>query len=144
MRMTRQPAPKAPVRVSGDRNALADTMIVDMSISRFTRRSVVAAMVAALAGTMAAAPAHADQQTTYTYVDLGSEPGYASSIANDANAARIVVGSSDNGVVWQDGEIGGLPMVTAWASTMPAASSAAPTAAPRTSPRTPWCTGAAN
>ncbi|MFI0451135.1 DUF3466 family protein [Actinomadura sp. 6N118] len=77
-----------------------------------TRRSALTAAAVALAGAAFTTPAQADGPTTYTYVDLGSEPGYATSVANDLNSSRIVVGSSRNGVVWQDGEIGTLPMLT--------------------------------
>ncbi|MFE9103896.1 DUF3466 family protein [Actinomadura geliboluensis] len=85
-----------------------------MSISTLLRRSVTAAAATALAAAAVTVPAHAaEQATTYTYVDLGSVPGYASSVANDVNAGGVVVGSADKAVVWQDGEIGRLPMNTA-------------------------------
>ncbi|MGW5412851.1 hypothetical protein [Actinomadura geliboluensis] len=85
-----------------------------MSISTLLRRSATAAAATALAAAAVTVPANAaEQATTYTYVDLGSVPGYASSVANDVNAGGVVVGSADKAVVWQDGEIGRLPMNTA-------------------------------
>ncbi len=85
-----------------------------MSISTLLRRSATVAATTALAAAAVTVPAHAaEQATTYTYVDLGSVAGYASSVANDVNAGGVVVGSADKAVVWQDGEIGRLPMNTA-------------------------------